>query len=144
MCIILFSTMSPSQVILSPTNRYHKHFYLFMRTAASFNSRYIKTKPATTQYHHSIQRQPHLFKGHRYKVVQRNGPRGQLRFTVWRNKLAYEIRPHREFYASVRTEYYTCSTCKKHSPSRVKLNRGGKSRPFGILAPSTRNSSKNG
>lgn len=30
------------------------------------------------------------------------------------------------------------------SPSRVKLNNNGNSLPLGILAPSTRNSSKNG
>ena len=47
-------------------------------------------------------------------------------------------------HATLTNEAETTITKRDHSPSRVKSNSGGKSFPFGIFAPSIRNSSKKG
>ena len=57
------------------------------------------------------------------------------------NKLPDEIRSNGEFY-----KYFNVGVNRGqgNKPSRVKSKSGGKSFPLGILAPSTRNSSKKG
>ena len=123
-----------------------------VRTSSShFNSRYIRESreretiaklEARAGTLPLIQRDLQLLQWYGHKVVQQNRPRGQLRFALRRHQLSNKVRSHRKLC-------YHCQQCARqgvisHSPSRVKLKRGGKSLPFGILAPSCFNSSKNG
>ena len=62
---------------------------------------------------------------------------------MWWHELSVEFRPHRKLCTSShQSPALACHV--PDSPSRVKLNKGGNSFWLGILAPSPRNSSKNG